>query len=150
MSRCSGWLLNFSDGAQAVIGERELLHLMNQPQAYEVPCSPVYCRRVIVWEQGVLPVFDVGAWSRRQVVDIQDPTVAVVGFYPERDNSPTFGALLLASTPLRVDVDDAWACDLPEALERWRSISCACFDSGGRALPVLDLKRLFMLDLSAV
>lgn len=150
MSGCTGWLLNFSGGAEAVIGQRELLHLIDRPEMHEVPCSPAYCRGVTFWEQGVLPVFDVGAWSDRAGEGILDPVVAIVGFQAEDDTSAGFGGLLLTSTPQRIDVDDAWACALPQALMRWRGVCCACFESGGRPLPVLDLKRLFTLDPSWV
>jgi chemotaxis signal transduction protein len=143
MSRCTGWLLNFSGGAQAVIGQRELLHLIDEPQTHEVPCSPAYSRRVIFWGEGVLPVFDVGAWSDQATESVQDQVVAIVGYRSDSDTSPGFGGLFLKSAPQRIGVDDACACDLPPALTRWRSVSCACFESGGRPLPVLDLNRLF-------
>jgi hypothetical protein len=149
MSRCTGWLLNFGGGAQAVIGQRELLHLIDRPQTHEVPCSPAYSRHVLFWGEGVLPVFDVGVWSDRATASIPDQVVAIVGFGSDSDSSPEFGGLLLASTPQRIDVDDANACALPQALMHWRSISCACFERAGRPLPVLDLNRLFGLDPSA-
>ncbi len=148
MSRCTGWLLNFRGGAQAVIGQRELLHLIDHPETHEVPCSPAYCRRVLFWGEGVLPVFDVGAWSDGAIASVPDQVVAIVGFASDGDTSPGFGGLLLTATPQRIDVDDACACTLPQALMRWRPISCACFESAGRPLPVLDLSRLFGSDPS--
>lgn len=150
MSRCSGWLISFSGGAQAVIGQRELLHLIERPEAYEVPCAPAYCRKILPWSEDMLPVFDVGAWSDHRATDIQDPVVAIVGFMPDGDAVPALGALLLSATPRRIEVDDAWACAIPPPLTRWRRISCACFEGDGRALPILDLKRLFLFDLSGL
>ena len=143
MSRCAGWLLHLSGGAAAVVGQRELLHLVTQPQTHEVPCAPAYCRRVLVWEQGILPVFDVGVWSDPATTGIEAPVIAIVGFQADGDTAPGFGGLLLTATPQRIDVDDAWACTLPPALSRWRPIACACFERDGEALPVLDLARIF-------
>ncbi|EGV33868.1 hypothetical protein ThidrDRAFT_0023 [Thiorhodococcus drewsii AZ1] len=144
MSRCSGWLLTFAGDAQAVIGQRELLHLVHRSETHQVPCAPPYCRRVLLWEQGVLPVFDVGVWADPSAQGIADPIVAVVGFQSaDGASSHEFGGLLLASAPQRIDVDDAWACELPSALQSWRRISCACFERDERPLPVLDLQRLF-------
>lgn len=148
MSRCTGWLLSFSGGAQAVIGQRELLHLVERPELHEVPCAPAHGRQVLPWREDVLPVIDLGVWSDRDAPGTQDPVVAIVGFLADTDTAPAFGALKLTATPRRIEVDDAWACALPPPLARWRRIACACFETGAEALPILDLARLFRLDLN--
>lgn len=148
MSRCSGWLLTFADGAQAVIGQRELIHLVHPPRTHEVPCAPPYCRHALAWEEDILPVFDVGRWANPDAPDIPDPSIAVVGFLPAEDSRQAdHGGLLLASSPRLIDVDDAWACDLPAELQHWRPITCACFERDRGPLPILDLRRLFTADL---
>ena len=145
MSHCTGWLLHLGGGAAAVVGQRELLHLIDQPQTHEVPGAPAYCRRVLVWEQDILPVFDLGVWCDPGAAAIEAPVIAIVGFQADGDTAPGFGGLLLTAPAQRIEVEDAWACPLPPELGAWRPIACACFARNGRALPVLDLKRLFTL-----
>jgi hypothetical protein len=143
MSRCTGWLLNFSGGAAGVIGQHELLHLIQQPQTHEVPGAPAYCRRVLIWERGILPVLDVGVWSDPATIGIAAPVIAIVAFQLDGDPAPGFGGLALTTAAQRIDVDDAWACTLPPLLNRWRPISWSCFVRDHRPLPILNLARLF-------
>lgn len=143
MSRCSAWLLSFGGKAQAVIGQGELLHLVQKPLTYPVPGAPEHCRQVVVWEGTPLPLFEVGVWTDPDAPRLPVEILAVVGFQPTGSDRPSFGALTLMTTPQRIEVDDTTACDLPPELQAWRPISCACFERVGRALPVLDLKRLF-------
>lgn len=149
MSRCGAWLLNLAGGRQAVIGQRELLHLVQQPETHEVPCAPAHCRKVLLWEQAALPVLDVGRWADPTTASPEQPVIAVVGFYSDDvSDTPQFGALVMTSAPQLIQVDDAAACELPAELEVWRRISCACVERDGRPMPVLDLRQLFNQNLS--
>lgn len=149
MSRCTGWLLSFGGGSEAAIGQRELLHLIDRPELHAVPCAPEHCRRVLIWDQGFLPVFDLGAWSDRTAAIGHGQIVAVVGFKSEGNGATEFGGLLLDAPPRRIDVDDDWACPLPQDRAHWRPVSCSCFENEGKPLPVLDLERVFTLDPTA-
>ncbi len=143
MSRCSAWKLEFGAGERAVIGPRELLHLLDAPRMHAVPHTPAHCRHLLFWEQGVLPVLDLGAWSRGERSGETATLIGLVGFAGSADGAPDFGALVLSSVPTRIDVDDGWACALPETLNRWRRVACACIELDGEILPVLDLSRCF-------
>jgi hypothetical protein len=145
MSKCTGWLLGFNGDSRVAIGQRELLHLIDEPEMHEVPCAPAHARHVLFWEQGLLPVFDVGAWSNLATTKAHGGIVAIVGFRSDANSPLALGGLLLMSAPRRIDVDDAWACPLPQDLAHLRSVSCACFESEGQPVPVLDLSRLFTL-----
>lgn len=148
MSRASGWRLDFDEGAHAVIGQGSLIRLLHAPRLYEVPCTPAYCRHVISWERGLLPLFDLGVWLRGQPRETPS-CIGIVAFRGD-DRELQFGALALLVPPRRIDVDDAWGCALPETEARWRAICCSCFEMEERPYPILDLRRLFTLMPAAV
>lgn len=143
MSRCGAWLLDLGGTTRAVIGQDEFLHLAQRPQIHQVPCAPAHCRQVALWEGIPLPLFQATVWADPAAAGLPATFVAVVGYQPAGTSTPAFGALALGATPQRIEVDDADACDLPPDLLVWRRISCACIARAGRALPVLDLGRLF-------
>ncbi|EXJ14504.1 hypothetical protein D779_2645 [Imhoffiella purpurea] len=129
---------------RAVIGQGNLIQLMHAPDMHEVPFCPDYCRHILAWEHGLLPLFDLSVWLRGQPRQRPLSCVGVVAFRGE-DPAPRFGALALAAPPKRIDVDDAWACDLPESEMRWQPVCCSCFETGGEPFPILDLRRFFDL-----
>lgn len=146
MKTCTGWQLEFGDGVRAVIGQRELLRMTFEPEMHWVPCAPPFCRRVLFWEHGVLPVMDVGAWLGGTASAGAPRFVSVVGYQPEGRHAPEFGALTLMSPPVRIEVNDEWACSLPETMKKWRRVACAAFTNGPSVMPILDLRRLFSLN----
>jgi chemotaxis signal transduction protein len=141
MSRMNGWVLDLGMGYRAAVGGRELLHLIDMPKTFLVPCTPSYCHRVISWQERLLPVMDIA--SRLAGTEPQAQFVAVVGYQKRRGEYPQFGALLLASPPQQVEVGDEQACSLPEESKGWNELAISCFDYQGNAVPVLDLNRLF-------
>jgi hypothetical protein len=145
MKPCTGWQLEFGNGARAVIGQRELLRMTYEPETHWVPCAPPFCQRVLFWEHGALPLIDVGAWLGGTASTDSCRFVSVVGFQPAGRHAPEFGALTLASPPVRIEVKDEWACGLPETMKKWQRVACAAFKHGHSVMPVLDLGRVFTL-----
>ncbi len=141
MSLMNAWLLDFGGSYQAAVGARELLHLVNEPATFAVPYTPEYCRRVVSWQEHLLPVMDIKA--RLGDAPGEAPFLAVVGYQQQRGAYPQFGALMLASPPRQLAVTDEQACPLPEGSSAWRELSISCFDHQGTPVPVLDLRRIF-------
>lgn len=141
MSRMNAWILDVGMNGKAAVGGRELLHLIDVPATFSVPCTPSYCRRVVHWQGRMLPVMDITA--RLGGVEQQAQFIAVVGYQQKRGEYPQFGALLLASPPLQVSVSDEQACNLPENSPGWKELAIACFEYQGDAVPVLNLNRIF-------
>jgi len=141
MSRMNGWVLDLGMGYRAAVGGRELLHLIDVPATFGVPCTPSYCRSVIFWQERLLPVMDIAA--RLGGSPQEAKFIAVVGYQQSRGDYPQFAALLLAATPLQVTVSDEQACMLPDTATAWDELAISCFDYQGDAVPVLDLKRIF-------
>ena len=139
----AGWLVHFGGGETAVIGERELLHLVPEPTLLGVPRTPAHCRRVIEWQNRLLPVWDVLEWLNPGAGARDARLVAVVGYQLRRKELPRFGAIMLEEPPCRVRVSDAQACELPEGRPSLRDIAISCFLHEQRPVVVLDLPRMF-------
>lgn len=147
MSQAVAWVLELGQGRCAAVGERELLHLLPQPQLFAVPMAPAYCARVLPWQDRLLPVWDVSAWAGGEAADTE--LVAVVGYQRRAGQAPLFGALVLAEPPARVPVDDGQACGFPDDVP-WQDIACACFSHDERPVPILDLRRMFAAPLRSL
>ena len=141
MSRMNAWILDFGLNHKAAVGARELLHLIDVPVTFKVPCTPSYCHRVVAWQQRLLPVMDITSRLGGTVQDAQ--FIAVIGYQKKRGEYPQFGALMLMSPPFQVAVGDAQACSLPEQTRGWEDLAISCFDYNGDAVPVLNLNKLF-------
>ena len=143
MKETPAWLLNIGSGRVVGVGERELLHLVEQPQLQEVPLAPHHCRNVLAWQGELLPVWDVRAWLDHADLTEHAPLVGIVGYQSRRGEIPRFGAVILAEPPKRTLVADSQACALPADQPGWEKIAISCFEHEGEAVPVLDLTRMF-------
>jgi len=141
MTDMNAWILDFGLGNRAAVGGRELLHLVDVPTTFAVPCTPSYCCRVLSWQGRMLPVMDIA--SRLGGSSQKSPFIGVIGYQKRSGEYPQFGALLLSSPPLHVTVSDEQACALPEEMQRWNELAISCFDFQGAALPVLNLNFIF-------
>jgi hypothetical protein len=139
----SAWLLHFGDGESAVVGERELLHLVPQPTLLMVPRAPAHCRRVMEWQNRLLPTWDVLEWLSPGAGERDARLAAVVGYQLRRKEMPRFGAVMLEEPPSRVKVSDTQACELPGGRPGLRDIAISCFLHEQQPVPVLDLPRMF-------
>lgn len=144
------WLLNFGDGEVAAVGQRELLHLVPQSSTFEVPRVPRHCRRVLAWQNQLVPVWDILEWLRPGSAGKQAALASVVGYQSRRRQTPRFGALLLVEPPSRIEVCNSQACELDKNQLAWRGIAISSFRHDGIAqpVPVLDLPLMFSSELA--
>ncbi len=136
----NGWLLDFGHGLRAAVGMRVLLHLIDDPKLFVVPCSPPYCRHVAFWEGRALPVMEMAA--RLGKIPLPPRLLAVACYLDPLDGTPRFGAFSLASAPIAIAVSDQAACALPEQAG-WRGLTASCFQYQGVPVPILHLARIF-------
>jgi chemotaxis signal transduction protein len=135
--------LSVAPGQRAAIGERELYHLIHAPKVHTVPSTPRHCSRVVLWEEQILPLWDLAAWlSGTPPVEVV-PVVAVVAYQRSRRERPEFGTLALAAPPVRLAVRNEQACGLPEAMPAWKALAISCFAHQGQPIPIIDLARMF-------
>lgn len=141
MSRMNAWLLDFGGDCRAAVGTREMLHLVDAPVTFAVPCTPGYCGHIAIWQDRLLPVMDIAA--RVGCVSHKTQFLAVIGYQQQRGEYPQFGALALSSPPRQLAVSDAQACRLPGEDGAWRELAISCFEHQGSPVPVLNLCRIF-------
>lgn len=141
MSRMNAWLLDFGNACRAAVGVRELMHLVDAPVTFAVPLAPGYCRRVVLWQERLLPVMDIAARVGAQPCNAS--FLAVIGYQQQRGEYPQFGALMLSSPPRQLAVSDEQTCSLPDESSAWQELAISCFEHQGAPVPVLNLSRIF-------
>jgi len=140
----TAWILALDDRLRAAVGERELIHLIEAPTLLEVPLSPYYCRRAILWNNLLLPAMDLAAWLRgREQPAQQERKLAGVVAYQPQMGAAEYGVLLLSDIPARTHVSDTQACKLPEQPTGWRDLAISCFLDAETPVPILDLPLIF-------
>ena len=140
MSEVTAWLLDLGDGLHAAVGEREMIHVLpDPPPLFEIPRSPAYCRKLLIWQDELLPLMNLaGRVAARPVAPAEgqpgpDGLVAIAAYQPHPGEAPA-----------RIGVSDADACGLPEALGAWRRYAISCFEHADIGpVPVLDLRSVF-------
>lgn len=141
MSASNAWLLDFGMPVRAAVGARELVQILDGAATFTVPLTPRYSRCVVVWQQRLLPVFDLA--RKMGAAEGERTLLAVVGYHGAPGQAVQFGALALAAPPVRIAVSDQQACPLAEQQAEWGALALSCFEHGGTPIPVLHLERIF-------
>ena len=150
MKEANAWLLSIGSGRFAAVGERELLHLAPQPEIFDVPLAPCHCMRVLPWQEQLLPVWDIAAWLGRDTGTKTLPLAAITGYQSRPRETPRLGAIALLEPPVRIQVSNSQACDLPKGEAGWHELALSCFLYEEKPVPILDLYRMFSAALSTV
>ena len=144
MSGAPAWIIGFPGDHLAAVGELELVHVLpDEPEGFDVPGSPWYCHRVILWEDNVVPIIDVGKMLGAGQETRGRRHCGIVRYRLWPTDHQRFGAFLMDRLPQRVDVDDASAYALPDKLAPWRDFVISCFLHENRPVPILDIGSLF-------
>lgn len=144
MQDSNAWMVGFRGGHRAAVGELELVHVLpDSPKLFPVLKAPLHCRQVFLWERNVLPVFDLSLWLGEEPDDGDDAHLGVFRYRPGPGEPLHYGSLIIEGAPRQVLVNDSQASDLPGDGDSWRQVASACFDYGGRPVPVLNLPRIF-------
>lgn len=138
------WLLELGPGLHAAIGERELQHLVLSPPLFTVPGSPFDCRKVMLWNDRVVPVMDLAARLTGQAVEVNTSLIGIVAYLGSSDRRIQFGGVRLHAIPERTLIHDEQACELPQAGFKRRTLAHSCFaDKNNNPIPILNLSRIF-------
>lgn len=147
MATAHAWLLDFGPSMRAAIGIRELLQIIDAPVTFAVPLSPAYSRRVVFWQNRVLPVMDISA--RLGAAPTAGTLLILVGFQTGPEQAAQLGAMVLAAPPQKLLVNDQQAGSLPERAagssdgNGWQSLAISSFEQDGAQIPVLNLASVF-------
>ena len=143
MAKSTAWLLDLDGSHYAAVGERQMLHFIDSPALLDIPQSPPHCCHVLIWQDNILPVMDLGVWLRGQTVQRDQLAVGIVTYQDQSAAAPQHGAVLLASAPTRVSVHDNQACELPNQPAGWPALAISCFAADGKVIPILHLPNIF-------
>ena len=143
MAEATAWIVQLSDGLYAAVGERQMVHLVEEPILEPVPYTPVHCRHIILWEGELLPVIDLTAWLTDQATEPAQASICVVSWQEHPDTAPQYGALLFAGIPRKLQVSDHHACSLPTQPAGWQAIALSSFHHDDQPVVILDLPRIF-------
>jgi chemotaxis signal transduction protein len=143
MAEATAWIMNLDGGLRTAVGEREMMHLVDNPVFVDIPQTPLHCQQVLLWEGEILPVIDLMAWMTGQPSGRTQACVGIVGWQDQPGASPQYGALLFTDIPEKVRVRDEQACDLPERPSGWEIVAISCFSHNGQPIPILDVSLLF-------
>ncbi len=144
MEDSNAWMMIFRGGHRAAVGELELVHVLaDPPELFPVLKAPRHCRQVFLWKRNALPVFDLALWLGEEAADGDNSHLGVFRYRPGPDQPLHYGSLVIEGAPRKVLVNDSQASDLPRDRDSWRQLANACFDYGGRPVPVLNLPRIF-------
>ena len=144
MSGAPAWIIGFPGDHLAAVGASELVHVLaDEPEGFNVPGSPWYCHRVILWEDNVIPILDIEKMlgAGREAPGRRHYGIVRYRLWPT--DPQRFGALLMDRIPQRANVDDASACPLQDTLAAWRDFVISCFLLEDRPVPILDISSLF-------
>lgn len=143
MADSTAWLLELDSQMYAAVGELEIIHLLQSPPLHVIPKAPFYCNSVLVWQDRIIPLFDLLAWLEGYPLPRAHDTVAICAYQPQPGASLHYGALSLATIPVRVRLSDEQACTLPTQAGGWRELAIACVEDAGRTIPIIDLPYIF-------
>ena len=147
----NAWLLSFSDQYKAAIGNMEMVHILPVvPELTEISQLPNYCKYSIDWEGQVLPVMNIVSFLAGETEQQANETcynnklIGIVAYNHLENNKQSYGAFLLDKVPVRIEVDDKQASDLPESPAAWEKIAISCFEHNkGEYVPILDIPGIF-------
>ena len=147
----NAWLLSFSDQLCAAIGSMELVHMLpSVPELSEIQGGASYCKYSILWEGHRLPVMDILTYldGEREKEDSEacynNSLIGVVAYIDLKKHQQSYGALLLHKLPIRIEVDDKQACDLPESPPGWAGLAISCFKYKDNVqVPIIDIPAIF-------
>ena len=144
MDDSRAWMVSFRGDTRVAVGELELVHVLpDPPPLFPIVKAPCHCRQVFLWEGRVLALFDLSLWLDESSAPDDGDHVAVFRYRAAPGAPLGYGALLIHGAPRQVLVNDSQACELPGEAAALRPVVSACFDYGGRAVPVLNLARIF-------
>ncbi len=143
MATSTAWLLNLGGALRAALGERQMLHFVDAPQLLEIPETPPHCHQVLIWQDNILPVMDLGAWLGVSAAPDELAFTGIAAYQEHPEQPPQYGALLLAGIPTRVQVNDDQVCELPGQPRGWQYLAMSCFTHDDQAIPILNLPSIF-------
>lgn len=145
--RVQAWLLDVGAPHGVALGKHEIIEVLEDVPAVNLPVGPPWCNRVLPWRRRLLPLVALGRLEQTEVTELPGrvPIVIVVGFQRAAESPVEYGAIELNHTPTGIWVEDEQEASLPNGLPAsWRGLVIACFLHEGDLVLTPDLLRLFV------
>lgn len=148
MSKAAAWIMKANDSSYAAISQMELAHIINDPVFVRVPRSPDHCQNIIIWNDNILPVVDLGKLYDATGSHPRHNVVAVI-IFRDVNNDFHHGGIALSSSPVLEYVNNSQSCTISNQAGSLEDLTLACFTSEqGHQVPILDMTKLFSGDYS--
>jgi chemotaxis signal transduction protein len=148
-SASKAWLLP-AGRIHVAIGEYEMVHVIAGWQRYiPVPRSPLWCHHVFLWQDHLLPLFDLEIFINPALDNIRNTNSGTRGIvsviaYENNKGEICYSGLKLSSPPVIRVVSDDEICDYPVNFPDWDKIALSCFnDPDAGPVPILDIQKIF-------
>lgn len=136
------WLLTPYGVQPFAVAGHEIIEYLNVAQLHAVPTTPAHCRAAIFWRNRIVPLLDFGPLNGLYRTSAT-PSVAVLAYQVAPGTPLDYIAIALLEPPVKIDVDDETACDLPqEQATLWSLLVASCFSREGMATPIVSVVRL--------
>jgi len=147
MSKAAAWVMKIDEKLYASVSRMELVHIVNKPESAHIPRAPVYCQKIIIWNDSLLPVMDLSCLLNDSKPSTACNVVAVIMYRDSRNEEIHYGGISLADTPELEYVDNTQVCEFPDNKEKLQAISLSCFKSSKMCeVPILDISKVFSRD----
>lgn len=143
MSESTAWILDVGQSIRIAIGDLEMVHLEEQPKLHAIPKTPDYCQHVFIWQGNVIPVIDLAIGMKGQDSLSEMSYIAVIRYLSATTGELMQAALLLTKMPVKIKIDDKFACSLPKKFHDLKILAISCFKLEGESIPILDLAAIF-------
>ena len=154
---CKAWLLPVATDMNVAIGEFEMIHIISEHLHFHtIPHSPMYCNKILYWQEQPLPVFDIHYYIKYQGGQNQENGgacnfVCVVAYASDQQEKIIqYGAISLNALPFKIDVTDDLACGYPHGEQSWGNIARSCFRYAEHgSTPIVDLQKIYCTEPAA-
>lgn len=139
-------LLDYGAGESVALPVHAGVELVENPRPVPVPGMPAFCLGLLNWQGRQLPLLDLLAYLKGAGVTgvARAATHALIVAYQDPSSTGVaYGALCAPFLMRLTQVRDSQQCPLPTDCPLWPRLAIACFEDRGRAVPVVDLARLF-------
>ncbi|HEU4602163.1 MAG TPA: chemotaxis protein CheW [Steroidobacteraceae bacterium] len=128
------WKLQWP-GTSLALAQCEVIEVVEEPEVYDVPLGPHWCRGLLHWRGQLIPLAFGGLREA--------PYVVVVAYQTAPKQPLQFAALGLTSVPKMFEVPADADRDPPPSCELREEQIRACLEHDGETLIVPELHRLF-------
>lgn len=150
MNKVPAWLMQVDRISKVAVGQMELIHIIASPEYVDIPKTPEYCSRIVIWNNRVLPVIDLSSLVTGVSAYYQHNSVAVAMYVDSVTSQYKYGGIQLTDTPVMDHVSDDQFVDAAKLTQAWKAVSISAYRGGeGEVIPILNVEALFSPGINA-